>query len=662
MKPTKWKQYLRLSENLLVAVTGAALLTTVISQFEFNFFEASLYDLRIRRGAQPAADQNIVLITLDDATTRALNDFAPLTLDVHTQLLEALEKAEPKAIGYLVDLNRVAENNPDLFNGDWATRFTAASDRLQKAGIPFMIGTSFDVTGEVLPPYPLSNAPHSVAVIHRDGNVFAEDKVTRRALTYLYERPVFHLELAAKAGLLPERAHPRGEFYVPEVDANYFFFRYHGSTAVGSGPSPYPHYSVIEIMEGRVPPEALKGKILLVGSVGKEDSGDFVFTPFSKEPFANPKLLVHANILDSVIHDQGVIRVHSSIDWAIAFIMTAFIIFFVLSSKPLYGVFAMISMGTILFGLAQGLFAWESIWIKLSQPLVGIFLGYYFVVPFRLIREYKQRWDYQRKNELLIQVEELKTNFMSLVTHDLKTPVARIQGLAEVLLRTAVDRLVERDQETVRTIIASTEELNHFISSILELSKIESHSLTIQKQSKDLNQLVERSLELATPQAKARSITLRSELEPLFPIKLDPNLVSKVINNIIDNAVKYSESGSEVLVRTQEVDGMVELSVTDHGIGMSEDELDQLFTRFYRAKNDTTTKITGTGLGLYLTKYFVEAHGGEVKVESEMGHGSTFRIRLPIHDQSLQSGLQVKLKDQSKSPQQGVEDVSSTRS
>ncbi len=633
---SSWRKKLQRYENALVAIVGAASLTTVLAQFEFNQFEAALYDFRIRQGAPPKADPNIVVITLDDLTTRALNDFAPLTLDVHTQLLEALEKASPKAVGYLVDLNRVSENNPDLFNSDWAQRFVNAADRMQKAGTPVVIGTSFDVTGEVLPPYPLSAVPHSVAVIHRDGNVFAEDKVTRRALTYLYERPVFHIELASKAGLVPENYRPRGDFYVPDVDANYFFFRYHGSTATEFS---YPRYSVIEIMEGRVPVEALKGKILLVGTLGKEDSSDFVFTPFSKGPFTNPKILVHANILDSVIHGEGVLRAPASIDWMITFAATAGLVFFVLISKPLHGVFATFGLATLLFAAAHSLFAANSVWIRLSQPLVGLFLGYYFVVPFRLIREYKKRWDFQKKHELLLQVEELKTNFMSLVTHDLKTPVARIQGLAEVLLRKADERLIDRDKETVRTIIDSTDELNHFISSILELSKIESRRLTIQKQSKDINQLIERSIDGLKPQAKAKGISLRSNLEPLFPIKFDPSLISKVINNLIDNALKYSEPGSEVSIESREIDGCVEVAITDQGIGMTEEELDQLFTRFYRAKNDTTTKIAGTGLGLYLTKYFVEAHGGSVVVESEVGKGSTFRIRLPIEEKEMSLGL-----------------------
>jgi signal transduction histidine kinase len=125
--------------------------------------------------------------------------------------------------------------------------------------------------------------------------------------------------------------------------------------------------------------------------------------------------------------------------------------------------------------------------------------------------------------------------------------------------------------------------------------------------------------------------------------------------------MKYSAPGSTVSIRTRDLGDTVEISVKDQGIGLSEEELDNLFTRFYRAKNDQTVKIAGTGLGLYLTKYFVEAHRGRVEVASEQGVGSEFKIILPTDlkaDEVVQPGLTQIQKSQEK----GVNHASRTRS
>ena len=473
--------------------------------------------------------------------------------------------------------------------------------------------------------------PHYIALIHKDGNVFAEDKITRRALVQLHGEPSFHTALAQKLNVPAAKAAPRGAFYLSEADATYFFFRYHGSTALPARGS-YTRIPFDGIVNGSVTESAIEGKVVLVGTINREGPSAFAFTPYSKNNYSNPKLLIHANILDSIISDEGVQRAPTWLNWIVTFGVILLVISWVMNLTPLYGVFATLALATIVLALGTVLFATGGIWMRESQPLVGVFLSYYLSVPYRLIQEYKTRFEYQRKNELLVQVEELKTNFLSLVTHDLKTPVARIQGLAEVLLRKSAARMNDGDRDTVYHIISATDELNRFISSILELNRIESNRIQISMESKDVNLLIERAIESFRAQAHSARIKIQSNLEPLFPIRIDTSLISKVINNLIDNALKYSPPNSEIQIDSREVDNHVEISVTDQGIGMTPEECQQLFTRFYRAKNERTTAVAGTGLGLYLTKYFIEAHNGRVDVRSEKGKGSTFKIFLPLPD------------------------------
>ena len=659
------KAMLERHERKLVIGLGSALLTAFLMNLEFNWIESSLYDFRMRTGSQATPSEEIVLLSVDDRTLTSLDELAPVPLEHHVRLLELLEQVRPRSIGYLVDMNRVAQAYAEQVKSQWGGRFVGVASRLENEGIPFILGTPFDINGEVVPPFPLSSVPHAVSVIHKDGNVFGEDKITRRALISLYGKPSFHVDLARRlTGRSPDFT-LRGQFADPSIEASYFFFRYFGATGYGpraGAKTEYKVYSMIDVLEGRVPRSKLENKTILVGSMSRTDSEDYAFTPYSKRPFVNPKLVVHANILDAVLQNKGIIRSPDWLNWVATFLVTAFVIWSVFTYTPLYGVFNTLVLAFGFLVVGQALFSIRGLWIREAQPLVGIFLAYYLAVPYRLIQEYKRRWDYQQKNEILMQVEELKTNFLRLVTHDLKTPVARIQGLAEMVLRKAAPRLDDSEKENVRHIMKSTEELNHFISSVLELTKVESNRVTLNLESKDINQVLERIAERFDAQAKAMDIRLNLELEPLFPFRMDASLITKVLTNVIDNAMKYSAKGSSVTVRTRDLGATVEISVIDQGIGLSPEELTNLFTRFYRAKNDQTSQVSGTGLGLYLTKFFVEAHAGRVEVESETGKGSTFKVILPtdLKSEPVQPGLKT-VSNPSLS-NQGANNASRTRS
>ena len=129
-------------------------------------------------------------------------------------------------------------------------------------------------------------------------------------------------------------------------------------------------------------------------------------------------------------------------------------------------------------------------------------------------------------------------------------------------------------------------------------------------------------------QAKQKQIKVEVDLAPIYPIQMDLTLIKRVLSNIIENAIKYSNNNTNVVVKSWDDDSWVYVDVKDTGPGIPDSDIEYIFEKFYRVKNDASHSIKGTGLGLYLVKYFVELHGGEISVESVVNNGTTFLVKL----------------------------------
>jgi signal transduction histidine kinase len=258
--------------------------------------------------------------------------------------------------------------------------------------------------------------------------------------------------------------------------------------------------------------------------------------------------------------------------------------------------------------------------------VLTIFTVYYIWVPFRAIGEYQRRYAIQEETKMLKQVDNLKQNFISLMSHDLKTPVAKIAGLADIL-HTQYQNSPDQSKN-IKSIIDSTHDLNKFITSILDLTKIESQNLNLRIVSKDINKIIEGIIGKLKFEAGNNEVSIQSDLAPLYPISIDAELLNRVISNLIENAIKYSGKGSVVSVKTWDDEKWVWVEIKDNGIGIAEVDLQHIFDKFYRVKNDQTHVIKGSGLGLYLVKYFIELHQGEITCTSKIGEGTTFTIKL----------------------------------
>jgi signal transduction histidine kinase len=228
------------------------------------------------------------------------------------------------------------------------------------------------------------------------------------------------------------------------------------------------------------------------------------------------------------------------------------------------------------------------------------------------------------------------------MSHDLKTPLARIQGMTDIVLKDP-HPLSPRQSEALRTLEKSSEELILFVSSILNLGRIESKEIKLHFQSRDPNGLLREVIEKYDFMAKSKGISIMAELEPMFSVKMDADLIRQVFSNLIENAIKYSHEKSRILVTSEESDEGVVIQVADQGLGIPEDELPNVFMKFYRSKNAKSSSIKGSGLGLYLAKYFVELHKGTISVDSRPGFGSTFTVILPMNAQPALHHAQVDL-------------------
>ncbi|MEA3310086.1 MAG: ATP-binding protein [Chloroflexota bacterium] len=227
------------------------------------------------------------------------------------------------------------------------------------------------------------------------------------------------------------------------------------------------------------------------------------------------------------------------------------------------------------------------------------------------------------------EADALKDTFISVVSHELKTPVAIIRGYAETLLRPQARRDPALVEELLTGIVEESERLADLVDDLLDASLLEAGGLSFKEvESLNLEELLGEIV--ARYAARTEQHQLRLDFSSEFPtIDGDPQRLAQVFDNLISNALKYSPQGGAVLIRGRATPAEVTLAVKDSGVGIPLDEQERIFERFYRVEGPESRGVSGTGLGLYLVRAIVQAHGGRIWVESELGEGATFYVTLP---------------------------------
>jgi cell cycle sensor histidine kinase DivJ len=233
-----------------------------------------------------------------------------------------------------------------------------------------------------------------------------------------------------------------------------------------------------------------------------------------------------------------------------------------------------------------------------------------------------------------------KTQFLANMSHELRTPLNAVIGFSEILNRELFGALGEqRYRDYARMIHESGEHLLHVVNDILDMSKIEAGKLKLAKEPFDVGSLIASCAEVMRHAAEAKQLILVTEVAPGMPaLVADKRACKQMLLNVISNAIKFTDAGGSVRVAAREENGMVELIVADNGIGIAEQDLPKLGNPFVQADNAYNRSHDGAGLGLSVVKGLARLHGGRLEIASQLGHGTTTTILLPLASAKGESG------------------------
>jgi two-component system, OmpR family, phosphate regulon sensor histidine kinase PhoR len=230
----------------------------------------------------------------------------------------------------------------------------------------------------------------------------------------------------------------------------------------------------------------------------------------------------------------------------------------------------------------------------------------------------------------LKELDKMKSEFIAMVAHELRAPIAAVEQQLIVILNRLAGDLTEKQEELLTRGRERIKGLLDLIKDLLDLSKIEAGKLVQYKEPLSLQEVIHQVTDLMKAEADAKKIDLRFSAPFDVPsITADRNAMEGVFSNLISNAIKYTQEGGNVSIALNEEGSCVKVTVSDTGVGIAKEDIPRIFDRFYRVKTARTRQIVGTGLGLCIVKSILDAHFGSISVESELGKGTTFTVLLP---------------------------------
>ena len=229
-------------------------------------------------------------------------------------------------------------------------------------------------------------------------------------------------------------------------------------------------------------------------------------------------------------------------------------------------------------------------------------------------------------------IEQIKSQFVSMVAHELKTPLSAVQGFLNILLDDSIVVDKEKEKDYLKRSVVRLNNLKELVNDLLDISRMELKTKQREIEEIHLHEILHNTVQLLELELKKKNISLVSTIEKDLPlIKADQNEITRIFTNLLSNAIKYNKIGGKIIIDIFTKKNYISIRIKDTGIGMREEEQKKLFNEFYRIKNDLTRGISGTGLGLTIVKRIVDSYHGKIEVESIYGEGTTITVILPIN-------------------------------
>jgi len=586
-----------------LSLTVRILLSLLLLWVPLQSFDQWLYDHLFRLRPKVAANPNYVLLRVSDGKLNQLG----VTDETENKDISL----PPESGNYSLWHQRFYERLIAKLNQSGARLivFTTFFDWVSpnasppQSKTPIIFSSLIDDEGKLVPP-PQRLSPTAA---YGFNNLFVDPDNVFRKTPLIFSSGK---SLALQIHEIVEKTAPTGDLIEP---IQIFFQRPSSS---------FLNYDAWEVLEGNPDFNIFKNKIVLIGREGSPSHD--LETPMGKMS----RLEIHANIIETYLSGKQITFLPSYVKHLLALSCVLLSIFTILFFPLSIAWGLLLTLALALTGFAFLSLIWFQLWISLASPLFCILGTHLILVGFKIGRQEEKQWRIQEESKYLREMDQFKNNFVSLFSHDLKTPIAKIKAIVDRLKQENPD-LNSGLEEGLIAIEKTNGELARLISDILRVTKMESMPIDPSKEVVDINRLVESAVQRLKFLFDEKNISIVQNLEPLFSMEGDPQLLLEVITNLLENAVKYSPPNSKVVIHTQEADDKVSVHVFDEGPGIPEEELPRVTSKFYRGKsaNETTR---GSGLGLYLAKYFVELHGGKLEIQSELGVGTHVSFFLPI--------------------------------